>query len=86
VPTNPADMTPIIAVITVVPGTIAAIGAWRNSRQANNAVNHRKEGEPTLVRMVERMDKKIDRLGESVHHLAGRFEQHCEDGEKHVEN
>jgi hypothetical protein len=81
---DPIPVTPLIAVITVIPGTIAAVGAWRNSRQANNAVNHRKPGEPSIVRMVERIDKKVDHISESVHHLAGRFDQHIKDGEPHA--
>lgn len=53
-------------IITAVPAIYAAV----QSRQANNAVNHRKKGEPSLVEMVVEIHERQGTLEAAfLHHL-----------------
>ena len=58
--------TIIVAAITIVPATIAAITGWsarRHAMEANDAVNHRhKTGTPRLYDLVLKNDKQMDEL------------------------
>ena len=48
----------IVAIITVVPATLAAIGGWRHARGANRATNQTPEGEPRLVDRIRGMEER----------------------------
>lgn len=53
-------------------GSIAAVVAAKNSREANRAVNHKGADEPTLRQVVLNIDEKIN-------HLTDHFIKHLED-------
>lgn len=65
--TAAADVAAILAGLSGPAALAASLGAFRNARQANNAVNHRKPDEPRLVDLVvsqaettARIETKLD--------------------------
>lgn len=69
----------LVTLIGSVPATIAALGAWRHSREAknqataaNHAVNNRPPGAPTLA-------DQVDRIAGTVHRIDGKVQVLAED-------
>lgn len=70
---------PVVALIVTIPSTIAALGAWFHSRharreaaQANQAVNCRPPGAPSI-------SEQVDRIAQSTQRLEGRVSTIAED-------
>lgn len=69
----------LVTLIGSVPATIAALGAWRHSREAkvqataaNHAVNNRPADAPTIA-------EQVDRIAAGVHRIDGKVQMLSDD-------
>lgn len=66
----------VVAFVVSIPPTIAALAAWRKARSVDDAVNHRKSGEPRILDLV------ID-TNERVTTINGHLQKHLTWHEDH---
>jgi hypothetical protein len=66
----------VVAIIASVPGTLAALAAWRSAHKANVAVNDRPSSAPTISTDVSEIRKGVDGLNTQVKVLRERLDDH----------
>lgn len=72
--------------VLAIAATVAAFGRWLHGqivksvreqiRPLDNAVNHRKPGEPRLVEMVDLIWEETQRQGQELDQLSLAFQRH----------
>jgi hypothetical protein len=69
-----------VAMIAAVPGTIAALGAWRSSaaggrtlKRVDRAVNHQPADAPTLVEKIDAIGTDISEVKDRLDAVDGRL-------------
>jgi hypothetical protein len=71
-----------VASIAAVGPTIAALGAWRNARQASNAVNGRPAEAPTISDDVATMRVTLAKMHDEQSSMRERFDAHLIDHDR----
>jgi hypothetical protein len=63
-------MLVVLAVIAIVPGTLASVGAWRNAKATNRAVNNVPVGTPPLHERVAKIEAGQDHFREITQRIS----------------
>jgi hypothetical protein len=66
----------IVAIVTAVAPTIAALGAWRSAGKANKAVNNRPDEGPTISDDVATIRTVVSKLEDDHDAIKGRLDSH----------
>ena len=60
----------VLALIAIVPGTLASVGAWRHAKATNRAVNNVPIGTPPLHERVAKIEAGQDHFREITQRIA----------------